>query len=373
MKFTINKTDIVAVLSKVQGLAGRKTNLAITTNVLIQSTQGGLLIKATDLETGFEGIFPASIEAKGQIAINGRKLYEIVREFPDDQIQFAEMENHWIKIGNDNVEFNLVGMNPEDFPEIPKIEDGPFLEMDMHVFHQMIDKSIFIGGAADDRRAHITGIYLETLYTEAGHLFRMVSTDGSRLSKVDHPFDSDPFIPVGNGVLVPKKGLSEVVKFLEQEGTVRIGLKDNNFVVKKESETIIIRMLEGDFPEYKDIIQKGDHPNEIKLDRQLFLMMLKRMSILSSDDYRSVIFTFADDSLNITSTNPEIGESKETMNIAFTGEKIEVAFNPKFFIETLNVIDEESAVLYIEDSEKPCMIQGQSSDRFLTVIMPMRI
>ena len=164
----------------------------------------------------------------------------------------------------------------------------------------------------------------------------------------------------------------EVAKFLESEGSVQIGIKENNFVVKKDGLTIIIRLLEGDFPEYEGILKKGQ-PHEITMDRQLFLMMLKRMSILSTEDYRSVIFKFDQDNLNITSTNPDIGESKEDMGITFSGDPIEVAFNPKYFIETLNVINEDNIVLYIENSEKPCMLEGESNKQFITVIMPMRI
>jgi DNA polymerase-3 subunit beta len=109
------------------------------------------------------------------------------------------------------------------------------------------------------------------------------------------------------------------------------------------------------------------------MDKQLFLMMLKRMSILSSEDYKGVIFSFSDDRLFITTTNPDIGESKEDMAINFQGDSIEVAFNPRYFIETLSVIDSEKVVIHIIDKEKPCFIKGENDDTFLSVIMPMRI
>ena len=372
MKFSIKKNDIINVLSKVQGLTGRKTNLAITTNVLINATADRITLKATDLETGFEGSYPAHVEKEGELALNARKLYEIVKVFPEESIQINEIENNWIEIGNEKVEYHLVGMNPEEFPDIPSADEAQFISLEMAVLAKMIEKTVIIGGASDDKRAHITGIYIENIASEEPHTFRLVSTDGSRLSKVDHPFEMDPFLPPGKGVLIPKKGMQEVAKFLEAEGTVEIGIKDNNFVVKKEGLTIIIRLLEGDFPEYEGILKRGQ-PHEIFMDRQLFLMMLKRMSILSTEDYRSVIFKFDQDNLNITSTNPDIGESKEDMGITFSGDPIEVAFNPKFFIETLNVIDEDNIVLYIENSEKPCMLEGENDKQFITVIMPMRI
>ncbi len=372
MKATINKNDILPVLAKIQGLAGRKTSLAITTNVLLKTAESGISIIATDLETGFEGFYPANVDTQGVIAINARKLYEIVRDFPSEDIYVAEVENHWIKIGNQNVEYHIVGLNPDDFPEIPKIEAVDFFEIDSTAFHKMIEKMVIISGAPDDNRAHIIGIYAERIHEDNKKLFRMVSTDGSRLSKADFIFAKDFDLPPGDNVLIPKKGLVEVAKFLESEGPVKIGIKDNNFIVKKEKETLIIRLLEGDFPEYGDIVAKKEG-QDILLDCQLFLMMLKRMSILSSDEYKGVIFHFTQDKLVINSTNPDIGESKEDMEIGYKGDPVEVMYNPRFFIDTLGVLDEDNIVLNLVDDQKPCKLEGEKDKSYLSVIMPMRI
>ena len=134
MNFIIQKRDIVDVLSKVQGLTGRKSNLAITANVLIRASGSTITIMATDLETGFEGAYPANVQEEGCIAINARKLYEIVKDFPSTEIAINEVENRWIEIGNDNIEFHIVGMNPEDFPDIPKIEEVSFFDIDSVAF-----------------------------------------------------------------------------------------------------------------------------------------------------------------------------------------------------------------------------------------------
>ena len=372
MKVTINKNKILPILSKIQGLTGRKTNLAITTNILIRTQDAGISLSATDLETGFEGIYPADIETQGIIAINARKLYEIVRDFPSEDIYINEIENHWIEIGNQKVEYHIVGLNPDDFPEIPKIENIEFFKIDSGSFLRMIEKTVIISGASDDTRAHIIGVYAERIQQEDQKIFRLVATDGSRLSKADFIFDKEFNLPAGSNVLIPKKGLVEIAKFLDTEGEVQIGIKDNNFIVKREKETLIVRLLEGDFPQYGDIVVVADG-HDIQMDRQLFLMMLKRMSILSSDDYKGVIFHFNKNKLLINSTNPDIGESKEDMDISYNGDPIEVMYNPKFFIDTLSVINEDNVLLNIVDEEKPCKIEGENDKTYLSVIMPMRI
>ncbi|MBU4258877.1 MAG: DNA polymerase III subunit beta [Proteobacteria bacterium] len=374
MKFTVNKNDILDVLSKIQGLTGRKSNLAITEAVLIRTSDSEIKLTVTDLETGFEGIYPASIETDGMVAINARKFYEIVRDFPVDEIHINEVENNWIEIGNENVQYNIVGMNPSDFPDTPNIENIDFFKINSKFLKSMIDKSIVISGVTDDRRAHINGVFFETIINKNKKIVRMVSTDGSRLSSVDYIYDTDIDLPSDIGILIPKKGLNEVSKFLTKEGIVQVGVsvKNNNFVIKKDAEIIIIRLLEGEFPEYKDIINKKD-VYIINLDKKLFLMMLKRMSILSSENYKGAIFNFSDNKLIITTTNPDIGESKEEITIDFKGEPIEVAFNPRYFIETLNVIDDDRISINIVNKEKPCLIEGESNKSFLSVVMPMRI
>ena len=109
------------------------------------------------------------------------------------------------------------------------------------------------------------------------------------------------------------------------------------------------------------------------MDKQIFLRMLKRMSILSSETYKGVIFRFEEKNLIITATNPDIGESKEDLEIEFSGSTIEVAFNPKYFIDTLNAIHEDFIILHITNAERPCMIEGETDKSFISVIMPMRI
>ena len=105
MKFTVQKKDVTDVLSRIQGLTGRKSNLAITSNILIKALGSHITIAATDLETGFEGEYPATVESEGEIAISARKFYEIIRDFPVDKVNIHEIENRWILIGNQNIEY----------------------------------------------------------------------------------------------------------------------------------------------------------------------------------------------------------------------------------------------------------------------------
>ncbi len=372
MKFTIAKSDIVEVLAKVQGLTGRRSSLAITECIHINTTDNGIQIIATDLETGYEGNFNAVVDKPGTVAISARKFYEIVREFPSSEISIEEKDNRIIDIANPKVQYHLKGMNPADFPDTPTIEDVQFFDVPAQTLKKMIDKSTVISGIGEDKKPHINGVYCERLAESPKALVRMVSTDGSRLCKYDLVLEEGSEIVPGGSILIPKKGLHEISKFLDGGNTVQVGTQDSYFVVRNESEKLYIRLLVGNFPHYEDIIFR-DEGHLIEMEKELFLDMLKRMSILCNDSYRAAMFTFDANELVINATNPDIGESKEDMSIDYKGGKIEAAFNPKLFIDAVNCIDDSKLIVNIVSDGKPCLIEGKEDKSYLGAIMPMRV
>jgi DNA polymerase-3 subunit beta len=424
MKFSVNKTDIRNVLGRLQGLTGRRTNFAITETVLLDAADGTLRMTATDLETGFEGSYPAVVEEPGVIAVNGRKLHEIVKDFPSELIRVEEVENRWIEIGDQRVEYHLVGLDPEEFPDMPVVADARFASLPADALRRMIERTIVITPPPEDNRAHVTGVYLELLnapdkaadeseaeeapaaetddeaafsdpeYPEpeadfqeadegessaeapteegSGRILRMVATDSSRLATADHPLAAGGDPGLDGGVIIPKKGLQEVAKFLEGDAAVQVAVQSSHFIVKKAAETMTVRLLEGDFPRYAEIMNQTDGV-DIRMNRQLFLMTLRRMSILSTEKYKGVIFDFSQDRLLVSATNPDMGESKEEVAVAYDGEPVEMAFNPKFFIDALGVIEDDHVIVHITNASRPCRIRGEFDTRFVSVIMPMKL
>ncbi len=206
--------------------------------------------------------------------------------------------------------------------------------------------------------------------TENGSTARMVSTDAKRLFLSDYV--TERTLPGWESVIIPKKGLTEAVKFLEEEENIYLAVHRNYFIIKKPMEILTISLLDGDFPEYGDLIQP-DEESCLEIEIQPLLMTLRRMSILTTDSYRTVIFDFRDNILTVSASNPEMGESMESLQIQFERKPVEAAFNPRFFIDALNCIDDERALIYIKDKENPCIIEGISSKDFRAVIMPVQI
>ena len=370
MKFSADRKNFSDTLAQIQGITGRKTNLAITSDVLIQASGSEVIITANDLETVFQGRYEAEVESDGIISINAKKIYEIVREYPDFDIPIEEIENRWVEIGKDNIQYHIVSSDYKNFPETPRIDEIPYVEISAKNFKKMIDVSTAIGFSQDEKRIYVRGALMESVQDEDGTKIRMVSTDSRRLNCFDVAIEGDLILPDEN-VLIPKKGLTELGKFLGGEDTVKLGVKDNHLIVKKKNEIVMIKLLEGDYPDYRRVINT-DNMVPIDMDKAMFMMVMKRMSILASEDYKSVLFTFKENELIVTITNPDIGESKEEMVIGYSGDLVESAFNPRFFIDALNAIEGENFVMHIKDNKNPCILT-ENNNKLICAIMAMSV
>jgi DNA polymerase III subunit beta len=372
MKVKIDKNKIIDAISNVQGITGRKAGLTISSCVLIKALGSEFHIIANDSETGFKGFYPAVVEEEGEAAISSRKFFEIIKDYPEDEVLITKIEENIVKIGDEKIEFNIVCLDTEEFLALPDIENPEFFTMKSLSLKKMLEKIHMISFSSDERRTYILGINFEVINDENNKIIRVVSTDGSRLSKYDSICDESDALPSTRASIIPKRGITELYKFIDEEENINIGFDNSNFILKKDNETLIIRLLEGSFPNYENILKKDDYFS-IKLNKEKFLKMIKRMSILSLTDYKGVLFEFNKEKMILSAENPEIGESREDMKIEFEGEPFKIAFNPKFFLELGNVVEDENIILYLKDEKNSCVIEGETSKHFISVIMPMII
>ncbi|NDY71935.1 DNA polymerase III subunit beta [Desulfobacter hydrogenophilus] len=372
MKFSFNKKDILEVLAKIQGITGRKTNLKITSDLLIKAVESKITITANDLETVFTGTYEAQVEKPGILSINSKKFFEIIREYPNENICINEVENRWVEIGSGDSVYHIVSSDYENFPETPVIENVDFIDIAAKDLKKMVTVSSVVGYQNDEKRIYVLGSLIEKAEVEGQDMLRIVSTDSRRLHCFDAPFTGD--LDLGSSrVIIPKKGLTELGKFIDSDiETIKVGVKGNHFVSQRANESIMIKLLEGDYPDYKLVINfEGMIP--IEVERAMFLTLMKRVSILTSEDYKSVIFNFTENSLAVTITNPEIGESKEQLMVGFSGEEIKSAFNPRYFMDALNLFGDEIVTLNIKDSKSPCIVKSMKNNNLICVIMSIHL
>jgi DNA polymerase-3 subunit beta len=372
MKFSFNKKNIQEILSKIQGITGRKTNLTITSDILIKAFDAQISITANDLETVFTGTYEAQVEEEGVLSINSKKFFEIIREYPENEIFVNEVENRWVEIGTGDSIYHIVSSDYENFPETPVIENIDFIEVAANDLKKMVAVSSVVGYSGDEKRIYVLGSLIEKVDTDQGQRLRVVSTDSRRLHSFDVEFQGD--LDLGdNGIIIPKKGLSELGKFIDSSAdAIRVGVKDNHFIFQRVNESIMIKLLDGEYPDYKPVINT-ESMMPVEVDKTLFLTLMRRISILTSDDYKSVILNFVDNELIVTITNPEIGESKERMMVGFSGDEIKSAFNPRYFMDALNLFEDSIVALNIKDNKSPCIIKAIDDENLVCVIMAMHI
>jgi DNA polymerase-3 subunit beta len=230
MKFSFNKKDILDILSKIQGITGRKTNLTITSDILIKAFGSQISITANDLETVFTGTYDAQVETEGVLSINSKKFFEIIREYPDNEIVINEVENRWVEIGTGDSLYHIVSSDYENFPETPLIENIDFIEISAVDLKRMVAGSSVIGFTGDEKRIYVLGSLLEKIVSDGQEKLRIVSTDSRRLNCYDAPFTGQ--LNLGDeSVIIPKKGLGELNKFIDSNlDAIQIGVKENYFI-----------------------------------------------------------------------------------------------------------------------------------------------
>ena len=371
MEYTIDKKELLMGLHRVQGIVERRTAMPILANVLMEAKKGQLVLTATDLEVGIRASYPALVLKEGSITVPARNLYDIIRETPEGKISFRKKENFWVEIASGKAVFNIVGLSAEDYPAIPNYKDKKFFEIAPQDLQEMISKTIF-SVSNDETRYHLNGVFFEKPKKE-GDMVRMVATDGHRLSVINKHLDFSKELSFTRGVIIPRKGLSELKKLLEEEeGKYQIGFDANNVIIKKEKAVLFIRLIEGEYPDYEQVIPPASK-KKITLNREKFLGALKRISLLSNERSRAIKLTAKDNILEISTSNPEVGEAKEEIEISYHGTALEVGFNAKYFIDVLNAMESEQVTIELNDKLSPGVMKAVGDDNYICVVMPMRI
>lgn len=371
MKFKIKRNIFLKKLMSVQGIVEKKHTLPILANVLIESKNNEITLIATDLEVGISTKFEADVQAEGKVTLSAKKLYEIMKELPDSMITMTLKENFWVEITCNKSVFNLVGLSSEEFPKFPKTGEKKEI-INKNMLTEMIDKTLF-SISHDDTKFNLTGIYFKSELDNNKNYLTLVSTDGHRLSLIKKDIGQKDIDIFTKGFILPKKGIVELKKNMENMNeNIKISVNDNNFTVLDENMTLIMRMIDGEFPDYQRVIpEKGS--NSALINRSELLDALKRISVLSNEKSRGVKCNLEEDSLELKSSNPELGEAKESLQIEYNGDAISIGFNAKYIIDILSEIDDDNIILNLKDNISPGRINPQNDSNYLTVVMPMRL
>ena len=368
MDFKIKKTDFLNLLRWTQGIAEKRSTMQILSNVLLEAADKCLKVTATDLEMAL--VTEGAIEGKGglRLAVNSKHLYDIVREAPAEEIQLAKSDTLGVEVSSGKARFKIVGMNPDDYPQISQVNSKTEILMEADGLSEMVENT-FYAVSTDETRYTLNGLYF-TQGKAPGNLLRVVATDGHRLSYSERPVEK---WKVDKGLLVPRKGIQELKKLLaEGSGELFFSHDEKTVRFRRGPVTLLVRLIEGEFPAYEQVIpQQLDRIASI--ERDLLVGAMRRASILASTEGRGVRFGFSNNLLEVTSSHPDVGETSEEIPADYKGSKFEVAFNPKYLLDVLSVLEDKKVVLELKDDVSPCVIRSEFDRNFLALVMPMRL
>jgi DNA polymerase III subunit beta len=381
MNLDIDKRELLRGLVFVQSIAGRKTTLPILSHVLMEADKESLYLTGTDLETGIREGLPANVLQEGKASVSAKKLYEIVRELPDETIHIEKKENHWITIKCGKSTFNLAGLDPDEFPSLPTYREENFSKVPTAILMEMIEKTVF-AASNEESRYHLNGIFLLQAKQASKEVLRMVATDGHRLSLIHR--EGYRIRGIEKGIILPKKGVMEARKIMgdKEEDQIEIYFDGTHGFLRMGKSLMILRLIDGEFPEYEQVIPK-DNDKRIKMEREKIHACLRRISTMASERVEGIKIALTKNALEATSFNQDFGDAKEEVEVAYEGPQIEVGFNARYLLEVLGVVDANEIWMELKDEGSPAILRpvvtSEKSSPFigsndqLFIIMPMRI
>lgn len=372
MEFIIARDTFLHALSRVSGFVEKKSqNNSILSSVLLQAEGGTLRYTGTDKMLTLLGNVPATVSRAGEIAVDAGYLLNTVKSLAGDTVKCVLLDQQRLEVQCGSSNFRLVGQPAAEFPVTPPLDQSRSLRIPAASLARLLDQTLF-SVASDDNRYGLNGAHFEQVAGADGTpQLRIVATDGNRLSWSQAPFTGE--LAIGRKSLVPRKGLAEVRRLIEgAKAEVEIAFGERAAVVRLEDCTIHVRLLEADFPDYRQVLPSTFKRKAIA-ERVELQEALKRVLIFAQDSSRSVKFAFSEDALTLTSRKLDAGESKEEVRVDLHGEPITMGFNGRFLQEVLAVLDSTRVVLELGDTLSPCLVKSPDSPDALFVVMPVRL
>jgi DNA polymerase-3 subunit beta len=371
MKLKIKKDEILKGLQRIQGVVDKKNTMPILSNMLLVADGKGIEIVATDLEIGLRGRYEAEIEKPGAVTVSAKKMFEIVRELPEEIIQIRVEESSWVKIVSGRSQFKLVGLPKEEYPNLPDVAEEGMITIAGEALREMIKKTLYAAGE-NDARYVLNGLFVHLSQGKGGLNVRIVGTDGHRLSMIDRVVDAKH---KEESVIIPKKAMLELRRLLEedesQEG-FQIGFSKNHALFKRGDLVMVSKLIDGNYPNYQQVLPT-QNTKLVTVSKDLITHAVKRVSILSKEKNNAVKLQLDKNQLTLSTNNPEVGEANEELAVDYKGDSLAIGFNSRYLMDVLTAMDGENITLELNDALSPCLIKEAGNESYKCVVMPMRV
>ncbi|MBZ4662514.1 MAG: polymerase subunit beta [Caloramator sp.] len=364
MWFICEKELLQEAINTVQKATSTKTTYPILEGIHIRATKDNkVTFTATDLDLGIETFIETEVYQEGATVVNSKLFGEFIRKLPNDKI-IIKMENNNVYITCQKSEFVLLGNNPDEFPKLPTINENSMYEISQDLIKSMIRSTIF-AIAQEETRPILTGVLFEV---KDGKL-SFVALDGYRLALKRYDIDSENEI----SAVIPGKTLNEISKILETtDEKAKITFTPNHILFNLGNTKVISRLLDGEFINYSQIIPE-EYRLKVKVNRNELLDSIERASLLAREGKTNLIKFDIKDSNMIITSNSQLGKVYEEVNIELEGENLKIAFNSKYFLDVLRIIDSDEIYLEFTTNVSPCVVKKCNSDDYIYLVLPVRL
>ncbi len=364
MKVVVSKLDLVSLIGKIQSIIASKPAIPILANVLIEAMDDQLIISATDLSVSMCCFIEAKVIEEGAIALPARRFFQLVREITSPQIKISAPTTEVAEITTGSSVFKINGMSKTEFPAFPDLTGSLKVSLPNATLKQMLSKTVF-SAAKEDSRYMLNGVRIRI----ADQKSTFIGTDGKRLAKSMTSVSVDP--SVQGAYVVPLKAVDEMIKMLDDsDNEATLLLAGDKISLESGSLTLVSKLLAGQYPDVERVIPSKLN-YQFAIHREELMALLRQISLFTSETSSSVRFSFETGQLHLAAMSNDIGEGRVSMPVDFSGPKLDIAFNPYFFLDILRHSTEETVLFGLNDAHNPGLITDASGALF--VIMPMRL
>lgn len=370
MQFSVGKNALLRELNLLQGIVEKKSTIPILSNVLIESVNDSTIsLVATDLDVSLQTECSAEVAKGGSIVLQARKLFEIVRNLPDSEINFTREDNDWVKVVCLSSDFRIVGQAKEHFPSTPKAEKAG-ITISASLLHSLISRTVFAITQEESRYA-LNGALLS--FGE-GKL-QMVSTDGHRLALAATNLDKENSGGEAAKVIIPKKALVEIAKLTAgSDDELEFSRDENHLYFEIQNRHLTSRMLAGQFPNY-DLVLPKNNDKSITLNVDKISQSIRRVALMADERSHGIKVDLSKGKLSITSQSADVGEAREVIPLDYAGEDLSIGFNAQYMLDFLGVVGTDEVLFEFKDEQSPALLRpaGEGEGDYKYVVMPMRL
>ncbi len=371
MKFTIDRTIFQKAISKVDSVIPSREIRSHLANILIEAKNNTLTLTASDFELVISTQLETNVSAEGKTTLPARKLSQVISELQSNEITVVLEKDMNVKIKSNseksNAVISLMSLSADEYPVTPTIEKEKFNSISIELFLKMMNYTSY-AMAKEDARYVFNGMYFYSDDKQS----TIVTTDGRRLSLYNS--DVKKLFTTNEGIIVPYKTIREIQKLATDENEVSIAYDsvEKRVFFKFNNTYLSSKLIDGTFPDYQQVVPKKV-AHELKINKLDFENAIREVAVMAAEPSKQVKFSFTENNIGIYANTPDLGEAQNNIEVKYSGEELEIAFNSRYLLEVLKIIETEEIIFGVTSSTAPTVIRRPEDVEFIAIIMPMKV